>query len=107
MNSLDTIIALLALMSFFALILASLSLFDSNLIISTDKIIANNTSKDCAVLMDSYFANSANFQNVNKNCFVLNGAIAANKKNFTKTTAVLTKLDQKTELEVNTSAHYK
>jgi hypothetical protein len=57
--------------------------------------------------MDSYFANSANFQNVNKNCFVLNGAIAANKKNFTKTTAVLTKLDQKTELEVNTSAHYK
>ncbi len=107
MNSLDAIIALLALMSFFALILATLSLFDSNLIISTNKIIANNTSKDCALLMDSYFANSAKFQIINKDCFVLNGAVGAKKTGFTKTTAVLTNLNQTSELEVDTSAHYK
>ena len=107
MNSLDAIIALLALMSFFALLLSSLSLFNSNLIISTNKIVANNTSKECAVLMDSFFANSANSHNINKNCFASNGQVAASKESFTKTNAVLTKLDQTNELEVDTSAHYK
>ncbi|MFA5763733.1 MAG: hypothetical protein WC915_02885 [archaeon] len=107
MNSIDALIALLALMSFFALILGSLSLFDSNLIISTNKIIANNNSKECAVLIDSFFANSASTHNISKNCFAINGLIAASYDGFTKTNESLPKLNQTNNLEVESNAHYK
>jgi hypothetical protein len=103
---LDAILSLLALMSFFAVLLGSVSLFNEQVIITTNKIVANNLSKECMVLIDSFFSNSAHTHYVQKTCFVQNGLVAAKKDAFVKSHEVLTTI-KSTTLEVNPSEHYK
>ncbi len=107
MNSLEAIIILTALLSSIGLFLGSLAYYNVILGESVSLLDAKNKANNCALLIDSFFANNATSYSGELFCSGEENKVRAKNDFFEKEAFVITRIRKEEKLEVDTSGHYR
>ncbi len=105
MNYLDAVLALLILLSGFAVILTSINSQSNVLENSLNSLSEKDSVLECATIIDSFFSNSANIFEREVDCSAENNkVISIGKKK--KELFIITKVKKENNLVVRTNDHY-
>ena len=105
MNSLEAIIVLTAMMAFTATMLTGISYYNMILDEGEETLNEKIISGECAIIIDSFFSNSASNYDGEFVCTGKDNFVLSEKKN--KKTFVITTVKKEKKLEIKTNEHYK
>jgi len=106
MNSLDAIIALLALLACYGAMLGIISAQSENTHDASETLKAKNISANCAAIIDSIYSNTAESYAKEFACEAEQNFVSANKGDKEKKMPIITTATKKFSLEVKTLEHY-
>lgn len=107
MNSIEALIAILALTTSTGILLGTINLQQDDFQNATNTILAKTNSLTCAFIIDSIISNSANEYTSELNCTANKNLISSKSKNVTKTAYIIGEANSGVTLSVNTYEHYK
>ena len=107
MNSLEALIAILALTASFGILLQSINLQKDNFQNATDIIFAKTNSLNCAFIIDSIISNSATEYTSELNCTANNNTVNSKIKNTDRNSFIIGEAISGANLMVNKYEHYK
>jgi len=107
MNSLEAIIAILALTASLGILIETVNLQQENFQIASDKITAKIDSLNCAFIIDSIISNSAKEYKNELNCTANKNIVSSKIGEITKNSLIIGEASSGATLSVNTYEHYK
>ncbi len=105
-NSLEAIISITAILIFITIILFGLSIYKNRLNESEQSFSTKTNSNNCAIIIDSFFSNSAEEYNTEFKCNGKKNFVFFKQNIFLKKSFVLTKIKKEKMLEIETNEHY-
>ncbi|VVB74540.1 Uncharacterised protein [uncultured archaeon] len=107
MNSIDAIIALLALTAAFGIIIGAINEQKGGVENAKDSIKANTLAKKCGTIIDSIYSNAAEKYSGEIKCDANGNIVLARAGLREKNFEIITTAKMTSVLEVQTSEHYK
>ena len=107
MNSLEALIAILALTASLGVLLGTINLQKDNFQNATDTILAKTNSLNCAAIIDSIISNSAEKYNLELNCDANKNKVNSKVNEITKTSFIIGEIESGATLNVIKYEHYK
>lgn len=107
MNSLEALIAILALTTSMVLIIGTINLQTENFQNAKDIILAKTDSLICASIMDSIVSNSAEKYITQINCTAIQNTVSSKINSTTKSSFIISSAESDSTLSVIKYEHYK
>ncbi len=107
MNSIEALIAILALIASIGILIETVNLQKDNFQNAIDAITAKTNSLNCTFLIDSIISNSANNYSSELNCTANKNSVSSKSNEITKTSYILTEATSDITLTVTKYDHYK
>jgi len=107
MNSIEALIAILALIASLGVLLETINLQEENFQNATNTIIAKTNSLNCAFIIDSIISNSAEKYNEELNCTANKNIVNSKINKADRNSFIIGEASGGATLSVNTYEHYK
>jgi len=107
MNSIEALIAILALTASLGLLIETINLQKDNFQNATDTITAKTNSLNCAFIIDSIISNSAEEYALELNCDANKNKVNSKINQITKSSFIIGEIENDSTLNVIKYEHYK